>query len=792
MRSGFALILIFLTSLSGKVFAQNHVTISGYITDKSNGEAVIGATVYIQELETGAAANVYGFYSLTIPSGSYTLVYSSLGFRPVTRQIDLKENTTISIEAEKEDVSLEEIVVEGERLDQRVKSVEMSVEKLEAREVEKMPALLGEPDLINSLILLPGVTNVGEGSNGINVRGGNVDQNLILLDGAPIYNSSHLFGFFSIFNTDATQDVKLYKGGIPAEHGGRLSSVLEIHQKEGNMKKFTGKAGISSIATKATIEGPIVVDRMSFIASGRISYVGYMAKFDPSNKDNNIYFYDMNAKINYILDSKNRLFMSGYSGKDAIVFGGDFNFGMQWGNTTTTFRWNHLFNERLFSNLSLIYSHYDYVLGSTQENSAFDWKSKIINYNLKYDFSFFINSNNTMKFGISALEYNFHPGKVVSSSVVSAFNEFEVPIENALELGVYVQNEEKIGSRLTVQYGLRYSSFINHGKAEVYNYENGMPRDPNYPNSFDGVNSVTGVTKYGKFQPIKAYDGWEPRASAIFLLDEFSSVKASYNRTRQYIHLVTNTTAPLPINVWKPSGKYVRPATADQVAIGYFRNFKKDTYQFSVETFYKKFYDLLDYVDGAELILNPYVEQDLLRGNGRAYGLELKMEKQKGKTTGWISYTLSRTERQVNGINNNKVYPSNYNKPNDISVVLYQVLSKKVEISGVFNYSTGRPITYPDGRYEFNGYIFSNYSNRNGARMPDFHRLDLSLNYWPKRNPDAKVKGKWNFSIYNVYGRRNAFSISFRQNQDYPQYTEAYRISILGSPVPAVGYSVTF
>ncbi|MEQ9064341.1 MAG: TonB-dependent receptor [Vicingaceae bacterium] len=778
--------------LSISALGQKNLTISGYLTDESSGEAIIGAAIYIPELETGTTTNIYGYYSISLPPGNYTLVFSSLGFTTQTKSVDLNSNTTLTFEFEEEEVSLDEIVVEGERQDQNVTSVEMSVERLDAKQVEKMPAFLGEPDIINSLVLLPGVTNVGEGSNGFNVRGGNVDQNLILLDGAPIYNSSHLFGFFSVFNTEATQDVKLYKGGIPAEHGGRLSSVLEIHQKEGNMKKLTGSAGISSIASKATIEGPIIKDRMSFIASGRISYVGYMAKLTPDNADNNIYFYDANAKVNYIINEKNRIFLSGYFGNDAIVFGGDFNFRMQWGNSTTTFRWNHLFNEKLFSNLSVIYSNYDYVLGSTDENTAFDWKSKIVNYNLKYDFTYYASSTNNLKFGLSALEYKFEPGKVVSSSEISAFNEFQVPPENALELGAYISNEQKIGSRLTLQYGLRYSHFINHGAGEVYEYETGVPRNPDYPNSFDGKNDVIGSTTFDQYESIAQYGGFEPRASMIFLLNEHSSLKASYNRTRQYIHLITNTTAPLPINVWKPSGKYVEPSRADQVALGYFKNFNNNTFELSAEVYYKKFYDLVDYVDGAALILNPYVEQDLLKGNGRAYGLEIKAEKRKGKTSGWISYTLARTERTVHGINGDNAYPSNYDKPHDISLVVYHDISQKVEISGVFNYSTGKPITYPDGRYEFDGYVFSNFSNRNGARMPDFHRLDLSLNYWPKRNPDAKVKGKWNFSLFNAYGRRNAFSLSFRQNEDYPQYTEAYRISILGSPVPSVGYSVTF
>ncbi len=784
-------ILFFLFSFIAFASAQKKVTISGYVKDIENGEAAIGATIYVQEIESGVATNIYGFYSISLEPGDYTLVYSYVGFTTVTKEVSVTEDTKIDLEMEPGDVKLDAVVVEGEKKNQNVTSVEMSVEKLDIKTIEKMPAFFGEPDIIQSAILLPGVTNVGEGASGFNVRGGNVDQNLILLDGAPVYNSSHLFGFFSIFNSDAIQDFKLYKGGIPSEYGGRLSSVMDIHQKEGNSKKFAGRVGISSIATKATIEGPIIKDRWSFIASGRVSYLGYLAKLSPETEDNNLYFYDLNFKTNYIVNDKNRIFLSGYYGKDVLLFGGDANFGINWGNGTVTARWNHLFDDKLFSNLSLIYSNYDYNLGSDDPNFAFNWNSKIINYNLKYDFTHYLNTNNTLKYGVSALIYDFRPGEVTTATD-GAFNDLKVPHENALETGIYISNEQKVNPRLTFQYGIRYSWFMNYGPATINEYENGTPRDPEDPNSFDGRNEIVGTTEYDAWEPIATYGGLEPRISANYLLNEFSSLKASASRNRQYIHLVSNTTASVPIDVWKPAGKYVRPAIADQVALGYFRNFKNNTYEFSAEIYYKTFEDLLDFVDGADLILNPTVESELLQGDGRAYGLELMIKKRAGRTTGWISYTLARTERQVKGINNNEVYPANYDKPHDISIVVIHDFTKKLDGSLTFNYMTGKPITYPDGRYEIEGYVLPNYDNRNGARMPDFHRLDLSINYRPMRKEDAKVKGKWNLSVYNVYARRNAFSISFRQSEDNPNITNAYQISVLGTVIPAIGYSIVF
>jgi hypothetical protein len=781
-------LLLLLAAFSFSSFGQKKVTLSGYIKDKKNGEGLIGSTVYVEELKSGTNTNIYGFYSFSLEPGTYTITFSYIGYEPIVQKIDLSESQTVNIELNEDNVALGEVVVSGERKDQNVTSIEMSVEKMDIKTIKKIPQFMGEADIVRSALLLPGVTSVGEGASGFNVRGGNIDQNLILLDEAPVYNSSHLFGFFSVFNPDAVKDFTLYKGGIPAQYGGRLSSVMDVHQKEGNIKSFTGAGNVSLVSSKLTLEGPLQKNKSSFMVAGRRSYADLAAKAAGQLKKSDAYFYDLNLKVNYILNDNNRVFLSAYIGSD--VFNFDEAFESQWGNTTTSLRWNHLFSSRLFSNLNLVYSDYSYSLGVPTGSFAFEWESHIYNYNLKYDFTLFANPNNTTKFGVNSILYRFHPGKAGGTGDESVFNDIEIEKEHAWEPAIYLSNEQKVNSRLTLQYGLRYSQFINFGPGEENEYATGKPlSDPSDPNS---VNEVTGVTKYDRMETIKAYDGLEPRLAVNYLLNDRSSIKTSYNRTRQYIHLVSNSTAAIPLDVWKPSGKYVAPATADQVAFGYFRNFKDNRFEASAEVYYKDFDQLLDYVDGAELLLNEHLEQELLSGEGRAYGLELQVKKKQGKMTGWVSYTLGRTERQVDGINNDEYYPSNYDKMHDISVVWMYEINEKWDISANFAFMSGRPITYPDGKYEIGNITVPNYSNRNGARTPSYHRLDFTANLTPLKNKDRKWKGSWNFSVYNLYSRRNPYSIFFRQNEDNPQITEGYQLSILGSFFPSVGYNFKF
>jgi hypothetical protein len=774
-------------------FAQKQ-TLSGYIKDGSNGEELIGAALYIPSLSTGVTTNLYGFYSISLPAGTYEVVFSFVGFNTQVRTVELTNSKTLNIELNTTNVQLSEFEVSSEREDHNITSVEMSVEKLEIKTVRKIPQFMGEVDIIRSLQLLPGVSTVGEGAMGFNVRGGNIDQNLILLDEAPVFNSSHLFGFFSVFNADAVKDFKLYKGGIPAKYGGRLSSVLDVRQIEGNTKEFHGSAGIGLISSRLMLEGPIVKDKASFMIAGRRSYIDLFFPLFEDLKGNQFYFYDLNAKINYKLGERDRLFLSGYFGDDVFVFGDAFK--ARWGNGSGSLRWNHLFNDKLFANTTLIYSNYNYSLGVPTGVQAFNWQSTIQNYNIKADFSYFLNPSNTIEFGVNALFYTFDPGSAKGTSDESIFNEVGVERKRGFEPAIYVSNEQKFGDKFTVQYGLRYSMFVNYGPQTVYQYENGIP---------DSKDNIVDTLVYGKGEIIKTYsglEGFEPRLAMNYTLDSRNALKASYNRTRQYIHLISNTTAATPIDVWAPADSYIKPSTVDQIAVGYFRNFSENTYQFSVEGFYKWYYDVLDYRDGAELLINPQLETQLLSGDGLAYGMEFMLKKVKGQFTGWLSYTLSRSERTVEGINNDEAFPTNWDKTHDFSAVASYDINDKWNISANFAYMTGRPITYPDSRYEFDGIIVPNYSNRNGARTPDYHRLDFSATYTKPKDKGKKVffvfkKPKdwhsvWVFSVYNVYNRKNPYSVFFRQNEDNPQITEAVQLSIFGSVIPAVTYNFKF
>jgi hypothetical protein len=775
----------FVCMMATQLGAQDRVTLNGYLKDAQTGEVLIGASVYIKPSGPGAYTNEYGFYALSVPPGNYEVVYSYLGYVDQIIPVGLNGNIAKTIEMTPEGFTTsQEAVVLGEAADEQVKQVEMSVNKLSVQEIKQIAQFMGEVDIIRSIQLLPGVSTVGEGATGFNVRGGNIDQNLILLDEAPVYNSSHLFGFFSVFNADALKDVKLYKGGIPAQYGGRLSSVLDVRQKDGNTKRFSGQGGIGTISSRLTLEGPIVKDKMSFMVSGRRSYADVFLPLFPDTTVNSstLYFYDLNGKLNYTINDKNRIYLSGYFGKDVFGFGEDFTF--KWGNTTGTARWNHLFTEKLFSNFSFIYSDYNYEIGIPEGEQAFTWQSRIQTRQGKADFGWFANPNNTIKFGAEAIFYTFRPGDVDFKDDGSIFGDFTIPKEYSREFAAYVANEQKISDKLTFQYGLRYSYFQNVGEQDIFLYPNGTPTE-----SSDIIDTVS----YSSGELIADYGGLEPRFAANYLLSPGSSVKASYNRMRQYIHLISNTTAATPVDVWKPAGKYVKPAIADQVALGYFKNFSDNMYELSVETYYKNFQDLVDYEDGAELLFNRSVETELLSGKGRAYGLELMLNKQRGRLTGWVSYTLSRTERQVDGINNSDYYPSNFDKTHDLEIVGVFKLTDRWLLSSNFAFQTGRPITYPNARAEWNGITYPVYDNRNGARTPAYHRLDVAADYtFRKKKPDTRWGHSLNISVYNLYARRNPYSIYFKQNDDNPTLTEAHRLAIFGTLIPSVTYNFKF
>lgn len=752
-------------------------TISGHVKDKENGEDLIGATIYVEELKTGTTSNEYGFYSITLKPGNYTLRFSFLGYEDFKKEINLTGNLTLNVEMEIKKQELSEVVITEKAMNDNVTKIEMGSIKMNMKTIREIPAMMGEVDIIKAIILLPGVQTISEGGSGFSVRGGSMDQNLIQLDEATVYNASHLMGFFSVFNNDAIKDVKLYKGDIPASSGGRLSSLLDVRMKDGNSKKFSGTGGIGTISSRLTLEGPIVKDKASFIVSGRRTYADIFLKFSPkkSNRETRIYFYDFNAKVNYNIDKNNRVFISAYYGKD--IFKNE-DFKMGWGNNTFTARWNHLFSQKMFSNFTMIYSRFNYELGVPEgQVNSFQWKSDLTDIGAKADFTYYLNSSNTIKFGISSIHHAFVPGAARGLGEESVLDEYVVPDIGALESGVYISNEQKLGARFTLKYGLRYSFFQNVGPATIYNY------DDNY--------EVTDSTVYGSGNFFSPYGGLEPRLGVVFLLNEKSSLKASYSRTRQYVHLAQNSTAGTPLDIWFPSSPNVKPEVADQFALGYFRNFSDNRIEASVEGYYKKINNSLDFKDHAELLLNKYLEGELRFGEAQAYGVEFLARYNFSKFSGWVSYTLSRTEKKINGINDNNRYPATYDRPNDVSIVVTYDLSKRISLGATWVYSTGSAVTFPTGKFEYGNIYVPVFSSRNGYRMPDYHRLDLSATLKRKDKPDKKWDWNLNLSIYNAYGRKNPWVINFKQEEDDPSKTYAEMIYLFGI-VPAITFNFSF
>ncbi len=791
-------LLLFSFLLLFAVNAQEKFTISGYVTAAESGEELIGATVAVKSIGTGVSANVYGFYSLTLPQGTYSVTYSFIGYDEKVKTIELNSNQKIDIELSEAANEIDEVVIEAEGAEQNIKSIEMSVNKIDAKDIKKIPALLGEADVVKSVLLLPGVSTVGEGSTGFNVRGGGIDQNLVLLDEAPVYNSSHLFGFFSVFNPDAVKNVKLVKGGIAPEYGGRLSSILDVRMKEGNSKKFTGTGGVGLIFSRLALEGPIN-DKTSFIVAGRRSYADVLAKpfLDNDLRDSRFYFYDLTAKINHRINENNRIFLSGYFGRD--VFGSGFAFN--WGNATATFRWNHIFNEKLFMNLTTFYSDYDYSFGIEEDDARddFEWSSSIVSGSIKPDFTYYLNNKNTVKFGGQIIYYDFKPAEAAFISDGQS-NSLSLPEKFANESGVYAQNEQKIGSRLSLLYGARVSHFRFEGdrEQEYVNGEPGIRKElaSETLNESELYKLDLGFWRpsYRNYKSNTSYTNFEPRFAVNYSLTETSSLKASFNRMTQYLHLISNTVASTPVDLWLPTTNNIEPQIADQVAVGYFRNFKQNKYEASVELYYKDFQNQIDYIDNADLFFNTQLEGDLLSGDGRAYGVEWYIKKNTGKLTGWVSYTLAKTERQVNGINRDAWYPTRFDRAHNLSVVSSYELTEKWSFSANFVFSSGTPATFPTNRYEIQGVVLPHNDGdaRNNYRIPNYHRLDISATLTPEKNKDRKFNGEWVFSVYNVYSRRNPFSIFFEQDNDSPRVTNAVRFAVIGSFVPAVSYNFNF
>jgi len=753
------------------------VTLSGYVHDISNGELLIGVTVYCTELKTGAVTNIYGFYSLSLIPGKYTIRYSYVGYNTEEKEIRIDKNLTMDINLSQVESVLGEVVITGKRTDENVRAPEMSMVKMDIKTIRKVPALLGEIDIVKVLQLMPGVQSTSEGSTGFSVRGGNSDQNLILLDEATIHNASHLLGFFSVFNNDAVKDVTLYKGDIPAAYGGRLSSLLDVRMKDGNTKKFGGTGSIGTVSSKLTLEGPVIKDRTTFLVSARRTYADLFLPFarDEDVRNNKLYFYDFNLKMMHVIDENNRLYLSGYAGND--TFKNQFA-AMGFGNQTGSLRWNHLFSKKLFFNLSLIYSNYNYELGTPEgDATSFKWTSKMRDYSARFDFTHYISDKHTLRYGGTTMYHEFYPGTANGLGSESAITEFKLPSEYALEHSIYVSDEYKVAQKLTLKYGLRYALFQNIGPGTYYNYDS----------DYNPIDSAV----YSKGDLFNSYSSFEPRLAFTYLVNNVSSIKGSYSHAAQFLALAQNSTAGTPLDIWFPATPNVEPQLCDQVAIGYFRNFEKNMYEASVEVYYKDYRNVIDFRDHAVLLLNPYLEGELRIGKGYSYGIETMLRKNEGLLTGWISYTYSRSFRIIPEINYGNRYNAPYDKPHSLNLVFNYDFTKRISASATWVYATGLPVTFPTGRAVVGNAIIPVYSNRNAYRMPDYHRLDLSVSLKGKEKPGKKWHGEWNLSVYNAYNRHNSWAINFTQDAIDPNITYAEK-TYLFAIIPALTYNFKF
>lgn len=770
-----ALVFILWTFSPFLLSAQARHTVSGTVRDQSSGETLIGASIiFLNHPRSAVLSNSYGFYSLNAVAGKYTMVVSFAGYRDDTLEISLDKDVEMPVNLAPSGAEMQEVIVSANRNNANVTKPLMGVQKLSVNEIKDIPVIFGEKDILKTIQLLPGVQSGGDGSSGFYVRGGSVDQNLILLDEATVYNPTHLLGFFSTFNSDAIKDVTLYKGAIPAEYGGRLASVLDVRMDDGNEKDYGVSGGLGLISSRLNVQGPIEKDDGSFIVSARRTYADLFLKLskDTNTNRSSLYFYDINAKANYKLGDKDHIFLSGYFGKDDLGLGN--TFGLDYGNSTGTFRWNHLFNSRLFSNTSLIYSKYNYNVSVNSGNNDIGITSFVRDYHLKEDLQYFLNSDNKVNFGIEVIQHTTSPG-VISATNASSFNPLSLEQRYSLESAAYVDHDIALSDKVNIDYGLRAGLFTVLGPGSFYTYDSsGNPID---------------TSTYGSGRVVKNYFNLEPRFSMSYRLTDNSSIKFAYTRTTQNLHLLSNSTSSNPTDVWIPSSNNVRPEIADQVSTGYFRNADNNAYEFSAEVYYRYMQNQIDYKNGAQLIANEYVESQLIYGIGRAYGLELFAKKKVGRMTGWVSYTLSRTERRFGEVNDDSWYPANQDRTHDLSVVGIYKLSKKWTLSGDFVYYTGNAVTWPSGKYEVDGQVAFLYTQRNGYRMPPYNRLDLSATLQGKKT--KKFDSNWNFSLYNAYGRENPYSISFQQDPGDPAKTEAVQYALFRW-VPSVTYNFKF
>ncbi len=754
------------------IYGQQKFTISGTVKSKRNGETLIGAS--IRSKNVGTVSNEYGYYSLTLPEGPHILEISSVGLQTQELQIVLTKTFVQNIFLDENSKDLDEVIVTAVPKGRSLKSTQMGVEQISTKEMRNIPMLLGERDVLKVIQLLPGIKSAGEGNSGFFVRGGAADQNLILLDEAPVYNASHLLGFFSTFNSDAIKDVTVYKGGMPAQYGGRLSSVLDIKMNDGNNQDYNVSGGIGLISSKLNVEGPLQKGKSSFLVSGRRTYADLFLGLsnDPSINNNTLYFYDLNAKLNYQLSNKDRLYVSGYFGSDKLGVGD--LFGLRWGNGTGTLRWNHIFGNKLFSNTSLIFSNYNYQINIRSGANDFTLFSQIRDWNIKEELQWYLNDKHNIRIGVNSINHTMRPGDITASQA-SSFNSLNFQRRYSWENAAYVSDVWKATEKLNISYGIRLTAFSIIGGGDFYDV--------------DGEGRVTDVKHYNSGELVKTYFNPEPRLAASYGLNNSSSMKAAYVRNVQNLHLISNSTTSSPTDKWIASTNIIKPEISDQVSIGYYRNLDDNKYELTVETYYKSMQNQIDYRDGANIYINGAIEAQLLYGNGRAYGIEGLLKRKTGKLTGWLSYTLSKTERKINGINNNQWYNARQDRTHDIALVAMYQLNKKWSFSGNWIFYTGDAVSFPSGKYTVNNQVYFYYTGRNGYRMPDYHRLDLGATV------QLKNRKRWSselaFSVYNAYGRENAYTIQFRESEDDPSKTEAVQTALFKF-IPSISYNFKF
>lgn len=762
------IILAILIFFAVHSFSQSQkYTISGTLSDDVTGETLIGATIRIKEIHgVGVSANEYGFYSLTLPEGKYTVIVQFIGYQSDTTTITLDKSLVKNFKLKTFESTLSEVVVSAEKQNEHIESAQTGMEKIDMKEVNKIPVLFGEKDIVKAMQLLPGIKSVGDGGGGIYVRGGGADQNLILLDEALVYNASHLLGFFSTFNSDAIKDAIIYKGSQPAQYGGRLSSAMDIRMKDGNKQNFEANGSLGLISSKLSLEGPVVKDKGSFFISGRRTYADLFLQLDETYKGTNLYFYDLNAKANYRISEKDVLFLSGYFGRDNL--GLDGLFGLDWGNATGTLRWNHFVSSKMFSNTSLIVSNYNYLVGIQRGGSDFNLRSDILDYTVKQEFQYFPNTRHSMRMGLNSTYHTIVPGEVSGESLNSREMQKKYSWENA----IFFTDEWKLNARININAGIRMSGFSVLGNGDFY--------------TLDGDKNVIDTTSFEMGEVVKTYINPEPRLSVSYQISPSNSIKAAYSRNSQYLHLISNSSVSSPTDKWIPSNNTIKPQIADQLSLGYFKNLSGNKFETSAEIYYKNMQNQIDYKNGADILFNEQIETQILSGIGRAYGLELFIKKKTGKFTGWMSYTLSRTEKKIDGINNDKWYAARQDKTHDISIVASYEINSKITVSANWVYSTGSAVTFPTGKYYADEQIVWLYTERNGYRMPAYHRLDLGATF--KLKERKRFSNELSIGIFNAYGRENAYSIDFRENENDPTKTEVVQTSLFKF-VPSISWN---